>query len=184
MKLRLVQLGVVLLSFLWLGLGGEALAKSPPVAMLTQVKGDVQYSKNGKKWKKVRRNKYLFSGYQIKTGADGSGKLVNEGTQMARKVGSGSVIKITDTGAEMVSGSLSEPEAAGSSLSASLSKRFAKAQRYTTVRRSVNKHKKVKLSTVKSISLSSKYPELVWEDMGSGFSYRLIIDGQVTMSLL
>ena len=37
-----------------------AKAKKTPVAMIMQAKGDVTYTKNSKKWKKVRKNKFLF----------------------------------------------------------------------------------------------------------------------------
>ena len=49
--------------------GNVALAKSKtkkvPVVMVMQAKGDVTYSKNTKKWKKVRKNKFLFAGFNI-----------------------------------------------------------------------------------------------------------------------
>jgi hypothetical protein len=32
--------------------------KGAPVTMIMNVDGEIEYSKNGKKWKKVRRNKF------------------------------------------------------------------------------------------------------------------------------
>lgn len=179
MKKRFLKIGMVLLSFVWLNIGVDALAKEPPVSMLTQIKGDIQYSKNGKKWKKVRRNKFLFAGYHIKTGADGSGKFVNQASNMTRKVGPNSLIDITKEGAQKVSGTLSDAKQASGNLSSSLSSRFKKAQRYTTVRRSVEKKRSLKLYTVKKIKLSSTYPNMVWANQGSEYTYQLIIDGTV-----
>lgn len=177
MKSTLMKISVMLVAIMWLGVGSEALAKSPPVSMLTQVKGKIDYSKNGTKWKKVRRNKFLFEGYTVRTGGDGSAKLVNQTTNMSRDVGPNTEFKISAKGGELISGSLSKPSKASGSLSASLNKRFAKAQRYTTVRRSINKKKKMKLNTIKNVTLSATHPDLVWQAMGSDISYRVSIDG-------
>jgi len=178
MKARWVGLGILVVSFLCIGVGGEALAKGVPVAMMTQVKGDVQYSKNGTKWKKVRRNKFLFAGYQIKTGGHGSGKLVNQTTNLTRDMGPNSHVKITKDGVTPVSGTLSDPKKGSGDLMASLNQRFSKAQRYTTVRRSVERKHKLKLATVKQVTLSNAYPDLVWTNMGQQYTYRLVIDGK------
>jgi len=169
----------MLISIMWLGVGSQAFAKSPPVSMLTQVKGKIEYSKNGTKWKKVRRNKFLFEGYMVRTGGDGSAKLVNQTTNMSRDVGANTEFKVGKKGGELVSGSISDPSQASGSMVASLNKRFAKAQRYTTVRRSVakKKKKKMKLNTIKVVTLSATHPDLVWQGMGSDISYTLTIDG-------
>ena len=71
---------VILLSFAFILASSSFAAKRGPVAVLSLAKGKVEYSKNAKKWKKVRRNKFLFNGYQIRTGADGSGKITNQKT--------------------------------------------------------------------------------------------------------
>lgn len=179
MKTRLLKLSVLLVPSLWLGLSMNAMAGGPPVSMLTQVQGDVQVSKDGKEWKKVDRNKFLFAGYQVKTGADGVGKLVNQTTNMTQDIAAGSVVEITETDAKAVAGKLSEaaPDAGG--LSNGLSQRFEKAQRYTTVRRSVEKKSTdVKLDTIAEITLSAAYPELAWTGMGKEYAYRLVIDGK------
>jgi hypothetical protein len=177
MKSTFLKIGVILVSILCLGVGSEAFAKSPPISMLIQVKGKIEYSKNGTKWKKVRRNKFLFEGYYVKTGSDGSAQLINQTTNMSRDVGPNTEFKIAKHGGELISGHLSKPNKAAGGLSASLNKRFAKAQRYTTVRRSVEKKKKMKLNLIKQITLSDAHPDLVWQGMGSDISYRVNIDG-------
>lgn len=178
MKTRWMKFGVLLVSFLWLGIVQDAYAGGPPVAMLTQTKGDVKVSKNGKKWKKVRRNKFLFAGYQIKTGPDGSGKLVNQTTNLTRGVGASSLVQITDGDAKAISGSLSEAKQDSGNLVSGLGQRFAKAQRYTTVRRSVEKKKKLKLATIRKIAISPAYPDMVWASTGKEYAYRIEIDGK------
>ena len=172
-----MKLGVLLVSFLWIGVIQSANAGGPPVAMLTQVKGDVQVSKDGKKWKAVNRNKFLFAGYQIKTGTDGSGKLVNQTTSLTREIGAGSLVEVTSDDAKAISGMLSEATQDSGGLVSGLGQRFAKAQRYTTVRRSVEKKKALKLDTAKKVTLSATYPDLVWSGVGEEYSYRLTIGG-------
>ncbi|MBF0193174.1 MAG: hypothetical protein HQL71_01400 [Magnetococcales bacterium] len=177
MKSYILKFSVMLISILCIGIGSEAFAKAPPVAMLIQVKGKIEYSKNGTKWKKVRRNKFLFEGYFVRTADDGSAQLINQITNMSRTVGPNTEFKIAKHGGELISGHLSKPTQAAGGLSASLNKRFAKAQRYTTVRRSINKKKKMKLSAIKEITLSAAHPDLVWQGMGSDISYNVHIDG-------
>lgn len=171
-------MSLMLLSITLLGFQAISFAGSGPVAMLMQVEGTVEYSKDGTKWKKVRRNKLLKSGYQVRSGADGSANIVIQSNGSMRKLGKDSVAKITDTDAESVSGSLSEASSNGTSLLAGISNRASSAQRYTTVRRSVNKKKALKLKTIKKIAISSKYPDIVWENMGSEYSYHVILDGK------
>ncbi|MEO5339566.1 MAG: hypothetical protein H7837_03465 [Magnetococcus sp. MYC-9] len=179
MRTRVSKLGLLLVPSLWLGLSVQAWAGGPPVAMLTQAQGDVQVSKDGKEWKKVDRNKFLFAGYQIKTGSDGTGKLVNQTTNLTQEIAAGSLVEITETDAKAVSGKLSEGAQDSGNLVSGIGQRFDKAQRYTTVRRSVEKKSTdVKLDTIGEITLSATYPDLVWSGMGKEYSYRLVIDGK------
>lgn len=179
MKNRLLKLSVLLVPSLFLGLSMSAFAGGPPVAMLTQTQGDVQVSKDGKEWKTVDRNKFLFAGYQVKTGANGTGKLVNQTTNLTQEIAVGSLVEITETDAKAVSGQLSAATQDSGSLTSGIGQRFEKAQRYTTVRRSVEKKAtEVKLDTIPEITLSATYPDLVWASMGKEYGYRLVIDGK------
>ncbi|MBF0095801.1 MAG: hypothetical protein HQM04_01875 [Magnetococcales bacterium] len=179
MKTRLFKLGMLLVPSLCLGLSLDAFAAGTPVSMLTQVQGDVQVSKDGKEWKKVDRNKFLFAGYQVKTGADGVGKLVNQTTNLTQEVAANSVVEITEADVKALSGKISAPAQDSGNLVDGIGQRFDKAQRYTTVRRSVEKKAtEVKLDTVSEITLSAAYPDLVWSGMGKEYSYRLVIDGK------
>jgi hypothetical protein len=145
--------------------------------MLTQVQGTVEYNK-GKGWKAVTRNKFLFDGYRLRTGANGSGRLVDQATNLVQDMGPSSVVEVNQGGVSKVSGSLSDPQPASGGLVSSISDRFKKAQRYTTVRRSVEKVKGIKLSTPRQISLAPQYSDLVWENVGPEYTYRLVIDGR------
>lgn len=153
------------------------LAADPPVSLLMQVSGTVEHSRDGAAWKPVTRNKYLFAGDMIRTGSDGSGKLVDQANNTAQTIAAGSQIEVAGTALKVVSGKLSAPEPASGDLVAGLGNRFAEAQRYTTVRRGVAKEGAVKLRVVQQITLSASYPELAWQSFGKSRSFVLTIDG-------
>jgi len=180
MNFKLFGVGIVLMSLL-MGLNSPSEAREPPVAKLVQVTGSVEFSRNGTSWRPVKRTKYLFAGYQIKTGEDGGSKLINQTTGMTQDLGANSELSVTDTGIALISGSLSEPIEDSSTIFQGLSNKFAKAQRYTTVRRSVIKTDDQvcdsKVRTIRSVAVSSSHPELVWRNACPEYSYRLVIDG-------
>lgn len=180
MKLRLL-ISCALSAFLLVGLCTSVVAKAPPVAKLVQVEGKVDYSRNGNTWKRVRRTKYLFAGYRIRTGKDGSGKLINQQTGYSQNLGPNSEIEVKDAQIRLVNGSLSEPKSEAGSIFQGLANKFAKAQRYTTVRRSITTNDDLscntKVRTIKMVSLSAQHPQLVWRNACPEYSYRLVIDG-------
>jgi hypothetical protein len=178
MKLKLIGILGICVSLLF-GMSVSVVAKEPPVAKLVQVTGIVEYSRNGTDWRKVRRTKYLFAGYHIKTGDDSSGKLIDQKTGMAQTLGASSQIEVGPDKIQLVAGSLSEPKAQSGSIFQGLSNKFAKAQRYTTVRRSVSKEEvgcNPKVRTIRKVAVSSQYPDLVWRNACPEYSYRLVID--------
>jgi len=141
-----------------------------PVGVLFNVQGLVEYSKDGTKWKKVRRNKFLFSGYQIKTGSDASGNLLTQKNGENFKISPGALVKITNTDFETIQGTM-EPDAATGTLTKALMKKFSKAQSYTTVRRAPKKE--LDLQAAREIVLCDAYPIIAWPNQGDNFSYRL-----------
>lgn len=181
MKLKTFS-NALFMTLLLLGLSTTAAGREPPVAKLVQIQGAVEYSRNGKSWRPVMRTKYLFSGYQIKTGADGGGKLINQETGMSQDLGPNSEILIEEASVALVSGSLSEPKAESASIFEGLSNKFAKAQRYTTVRRSVHKPGEDacdnKVRTVSNVTVSPSHPDLVWRNACPEFSYKLVINDE------
>ncbi|MBF0110800.1 MAG: hypothetical protein HQL76_16665 [Magnetococcales bacterium] len=180
MKSHLFKYSFLLMAVFVFGLASQALALAPPVAMLTQVKGTVEVSKD-KDWKKVTSNKIIFDGTKVRTGADGSVTIVNQATNTSQNLAASSEIEVTAAAIKVVSGTLSEPQKSGDSILASLNQRLDQAQRYTTVRRSVDKKdKEPKLMTAREITLSEAHPDLVWANMGEEYSYRLIIDEKGT----
>lgn len=185
MKAKLLGLGF-LFSLLVLITSSQVFAKAPPVAKLVQIEGQVEYSRNGTDWNPVRRTKYLFSGYRLRTGKDGSGKLINQASGMSQKLGSNSEIKIDGVEVIVVTGSLTKPEDEETSLFQSLTNKFAKAQRYTTVRRGVNLADEAcdnKVRTIRSVTVSPGHSDLVWRNACPEFSYRLVIDNAMPIDV-
>ena len=156
----------------------EAFGAGAPVALLIQANGTVEYSRDGTAWKPVTRNKYLFAGDMIRTGADGSGKLIDQAKSTSQTIAASSQIQVDGTEIKVISGTLSAQEAASGDLVAGLGNRFAEAQRYTTVRRGAKKPNEIKLRLPQEISLSSAYPELAWQNFGKQYSFVLTIDGK------
>ena len=178
MKAKQLGLGF-LVSLLVLITSGQGFAKAPPVAKLVQIEGEVEYSRNGSEWNPVRRTKYLFSGYQIRTGQAGSGTLLNQESGTSRKLGSSTQIEIDGDKVIVIQGSLSEPEGGDTSVFQSLRNKFAKAQRYTTVRRSIISGDEAcdnKVRTIRRVTVSPEHSDLVWRNACPEFSYKLVID--------
>lgn len=177
MKLKLIGI-LGLCASLFLGMSVSVVAKEPPVAKLVQVVGSVEYSRNGTTWRKVRRTKYLFAGYHIKTAKNSSGKLISQKNGMVQTLGANSQIEVHKDKIQLIAGSLSEPKAQSGSIFQGLSNKFARAQRYTTVRRGVTKEAPCnpKVRTIRKVTLSAEHPDLVWRNACPEYSYRLVID--------
>ena len=176
MHTRIISVLVTALVFSWLALAPAARAGDPPVSMLMQVSGAVEVSRDGNSWKPVTTNKFLFLGDHVRTGADGSGKLVDQGNNSAQTLGPNTHVQFDPGTVKVVDGKLSGPEQLAGDLGAGFSNRFAEAQRYTTVRRGVHTEAP-KLRVARQLTLSTTYPELVWQNMGKQFSYSVAIDG-------
>ncbi len=148
-----------------------------PVAVLFQVKGNVEYTKNGEKWKKVRRNKFLFPGYQIRSDVGGSGIITNRKTGKDSVLRPGTLLQVTNSEIKVKSGTLSESSQSNKLLSG-LMKRFSRSQSYTTVRRSASQGAMV-LDVARHTVLSQNYPYLVWDNVGDDLTYHLKIGEDV-----
>ena len=165
------------------------LAKKIPLGMLVDIKGKIEYSKKGKRWKKVRRNKFVYANYLVRVSADSSIKFLNQETNETTLLTANSKIKFTKKGLEVLEGSLGGTDAGGGLLSG-LSKQFKKTQKYTTVRRAAKKGGiNLKLATN---TISADFSELAWETAGADYAYRLHlgqriakpIPGQILLSMM
>ena len=153
-------------------------ASKDPVAVLFQVKGKVEYTKNGRKWKKIRHSKFLFAGYQVRTGDDGSARITIQASGKNLQLGASSHFDVNKSGLQARKGKLSVRDSS-SKLATGLMKRFTKSQTYTTVRRSLDNTSGVKINTVRSVSVTDEYPYLVWENPGSKYDFELKVGQQI-----
>ncbi|MBU2512219.1 hypothetical protein KJ966_12845 [bacterium] len=169
---------LVIISAIIFTAGSIQAGEKDPVAVLFQVKGDVDYSKDGKKWKKVRRNKFLFSGYQIRSAEDGSGKITIKPTGENVMLAPNSILEVTDNGLKAVQGDFSTVESSNKLVSG-LIKKFSKSQSYTTVRRSAQTQNAVELDAVRSVVISDSHPYLVWDNLDKAYSYKLYLGGEL-----
>jgi hypothetical protein len=144
-----------------------------PVAVLFQVKGNVEYTKNGIKWKKVRRNKFLFVGYQIRSGESGSGIITNRISGKDSILQPNTTLLITDSGLRLKEGKLSKSKRSNALISG-LMKRFSRSQSYTTVRRSADQQPDT-FDIVRHIIVTDDYPYLVWENLDHKYRYELAV---------
>ena len=155
-------------------------ASVPPVAKLVEPEGNVEYRRGSSDWKIVKRTKYLFEGYGVRTGKGGSVRLVSQVNGDSRQLEGESEIQISNSEINIISGELSESISGDASFYQSLNNKFAKAQRYTTVRRSAGIGETdgcdSKVRTIRKVSISSAYPDLVWRNACPEYSYRLVID--------
>ncbi len=161
---------------------GQVFAKEPPVAKLVDIEGEVEFSRNGDDWTPVNRTKYLFSGAHIRTGGDGAGRLINQSEGTARNLFSNTLIHIADGEVLVVAGEVSEPSEEDTSVFESLMNKFAKAQRYTTVRRSMTAPGESpcdnKVRTIRDVAVSPTHADLVWRNACPEYSYKLVINDE------
>jgi len=148
-----------------------------PLFLVYQPKGIVQYTSDGQNWHPIVRNKFLYNGSQIQTGKDSACKLMNQKDRTIQSMLGNSKIKIENNEIVKLSGQLVQAGIANKVLG-DMHKKFFKALRYTVVRRSVSTSPEFALKTAKKITISNKYPDLVWRHVGPEYSYRLIIDSQ------
>ena len=168
---------LLIFSVLFLAVSTLSAASKDPVGVLFQTKGTVEYTKKGKKWKKVRRNKFLFKGYQVRTGPDSSGKITVQATGASHEIAPNSLVQITKKGLVAKKGSISEVSSSGTLVSG-LMKKFSRSQSYTTVRRS-HKKKKLKVEAATDLTLTDEHPYMVWPNVGSDMDYKLSIGDRV-----
>jgi len=146
----------------------------PPPFLLIKSTGEVEYSKNDKAWKKIRRNKFLFENYFVRTNNNSSCQIINNKTHDNYYLQQESKIQVKNGLIEVIKGKLSEGDRTGD-FENYWENKFTKVQEYTAALRS-ELSKNIKLATAKKIILSNDYPEIVWENLGPQYSYELVID--------
>lgn len=167
------------------GLAVSALLTTPllaraPIGKLVSFEGFVEVSSDGVNWRVADRARNLFPGYLVRTGKDSRAQIVETlgKEEHTREVGPFSTVEVTRDGARLLPGSLSEARGQTGIFGflSALERKFSRDQRYTTVRRNLVDVTRVK--TPRDVVLSADYPELVWQNAGAAFRYRLLVDGQ------
>jgi len=148
----------------------------PPAFLLIKAEGTVEYCKAQKKWKRIRRNKFLFDNYQVRTLQNSSCQLIDEKNQKSYVLQENSQIKISNNKIVTINGQVSEGQKPGH-FENYWEKKFTKVQEYTAALRT-KMNKNIKL-IIKDIVLSNDFPEIVWENQGSEYSYRLHINKKI-----
>ncbi|MBF0589036.1 MAG: hypothetical protein HQL53_07915 [Magnetococcales bacterium] len=170
----LVVVFVFSICLVFLGVQPLRAGDQGPVAMLMKPQGKVELSKDGKRWRRLTRNKFLFVGYEIRTAAGGSAMLMSQADGATQTLSGATHIRMGSDGPEVVTGALSKPEKSHGALLASLSKRFKNGQLHSVVRRSKGDGK-LRLRTARKLTLSARYPDLVWNNLGPEYSYQVMV---------
>jgi hypothetical protein len=148
----------------------------PPAFLLIKAEGTVEYCKFQNKWKRIRRNKFLFDNYQVRTCKNSSCQLIDEKNQKSYILNENSQIKIINKKLVCIKGQLSEDQKPGH-FENYWEKKFTKVQEYTAALRT-KMNQNIKLIT-KDIVLSNDFPEIVWENKGAEYTYRLHINNEI-----
>jgi hypothetical protein len=149
---------------------------NPPVALLVNGTGALTFSKDGNQWAPINRNKLLFIGDYIKTGNDGSCKLLFYDSDYTKYIENNSQAVVKESDLELLAGNVSESTAKTFNLLHNLRRKFATIHKYTTVQRS--KTSQTTFTLPESLVVSKQFPTLAWENIGSQYSYRLIFKGK------
>lgn len=152
----------------------SASAMPKPAVLLIQAAGEIEYSKDGVKWKKIDRNKFLFEGDHVRTGNNGVCKLLNQDAGTSRDLDRNSHAIIRTDSIETVSGNISAPSQS-TGIIGDITRKFATVQKYTAVLRAPAKPGEITFQTAETITLSEDYPTLMWENPGSEYSFQIVI---------
>jgi len=165
-------------TFLVISVVHPVAAAPGPVGRLLEPDGHIEYSRDGDRWKRITRTKYVFAGYKIRTGADGRGTFVNQKSGLSRTIGPASSVEVLAEGLAFVKGVKTDPFSNEATLYDGIANKFAKAQRYTMLRRPAIKCSD-EVKAARSLALSATHPDLVWNIACPGTTYRLTIDDKV-----
>ncbi|MBF0452038.1 MAG: hypothetical protein HQK75_15150 [Candidatus Magnetomorum sp.] len=148
----------------------------PPAFLLIKAEGTVEYCKDTNNWKRIRRNKFLFDNYSVRTHQNSSCQLIDEKNQKSYVMQENTHIQISDNRILPLKGKLSDGPQPGH-FENYWEKKFTKVQEYTAaLRTKMNQNLTL---IINDIVLSNKFPEIVWENKGSEYSYQLHINDEI-----
>jgi hypothetical protein len=172
-----LTIGVIfLVCSLWFS--GRLIASEEPLVLLIQAKGAVAYSTDGNKWKPIHRNKFLYNDWQVKTEKDATCKLLHLDSNKAEQLEPETEAIIKATGTKLIRGSKSDLDDTAS-FTGFLRRKYAKVQKYTSVQRKADSDERIYLNTAVKIKLSPDYPEIVWQNAGPEYGYRLVVGDDI-----
>ena len=148
-----------------------------PLGLLIQTEGDVYHQYRGKNIKKVYRNMFLFNGSSLLTRVGSTCRFIDQVNSKLVDISENSEVLFTNTGINVIKGKISEKPLNGGFFNG-IRRKYSKAQRYSSIQRSSYKKTDIEFSTAKSIVISKKYPDIVWENVGRNFNYKLNVNGQ------
>jgi len=145
-----------------------------PLALLINIEGKVELSKNGQAFKEINtKDRFILDGYHIQTGADGSGTIIFLQQENMCKIEPNSHIEIINGYIKKVNGKFQDLPSSEKVLE-DIDRQYLHAMKYTMSRKSSDK-KKVDVTLPRSLSICKDFPLLVWENCGSEYTYRLTV---------
>jgi len=152
-------------------------AKRGPVGLLIQAQGEVFHSYRGNNQKKVYRNMFLFNGSIVITEKGSTCRLIDHVNSKLIELSENTEIQMIEQGVHVVKGNITEGPINGGVLNG-FRRKYNRAQRYSSIQRSAHVKFDFVFKTAASITISKKYPEIVWENVGAEYHYRLYVAGK------
>ena len=166
----------VMSTWIFLCMFGIAFATPPkvPLALLINIKGKVELSKNGQSFNDVlTKDRFILDGYHIQTGADGSGTIIFLQQDNMCKIEPNSHIEIINGYIKKVNGKFQDLSSSEKVLE-DIDRQYLHAMKYTMSRKSSGK-KKISVKLPRSLSVCKDFPLLVWNNCGKAYTYRLTV---------
>ena len=150
-----------------------------PIALLIVTSGDIEYRKNGAEWKKSTGTNFIYEGDYVKTLNNGKCLIINQKNISYLLVNENSEIFLKNGILQKVRGTFSELNDVKKNLVTTIYNKYKLIEEYSSVSRSIIPKKRIKLFTVENLTISDDYPCIVWENIGSEFSFQLNIENRV-----
>ena len=156
----------------------QAIARfKSPVAFILSSHGKNFYSTDGSNWEKIDRRTFVFPGQTIKTGPNGNCKIIFESFKYTKYIEKNSHVIIENDDIKVLSGNVKNQEKVFNILE-NIKRKFLCVQRYVSVPRSLKINKNI-FNLPVSLVVCDNYPNLVWENCGPDYSYKLTIDKNI-----
>jgi hypothetical protein len=140
--------------------------------VIIQFTGNVKYDHCARNdWRSVHIVKYLFENDLVETDTSSSCKLQYQNDNLFI-MQPNSKIKVTGQGIKLIKGDLKKIPKSDALIS-SLIRKGNSADSYAATSRNIVNNDNALLDTIDRVIVSPKYPELIWENVGINYAYRL-----------